>query len=114
MCDFPLIFQDHIDKLSLSAEEVKGYQTASWRRWQQYIEPGDEQVNSSSYQLVDNNSPTCPDDIFGVVCLDPDPGGQKWPKKIKKRTEFSSFEVLDVLFWELKASPVSWASFMEA
>jgi hypothetical protein len=48
---------------------VKGYQTASWRRWQQYIEPGDEQVNSSSYQLVDNNSPTGPDDIFGVVSL---------------------------------------------
>jgi hypothetical protein len=29
---------------------------------------------------------------------DPDPGGQKWPKKIEKRTEFSSFEVLDILF----------------
>ena len=36
--------QDHIDKLSLTAEQVKGYQTAAWRRWQQYIEPGDEQV----------------------------------------------------------------------
>ncbi len=45
---------------------------------------------------------------------DPDRGGQKWPKKIEKRTEFSSFEVLDVLFWELKASPVAWESFMEA
>ncbi len=31
----------------------------------------------------------------------PDPGGQKWPQKIEKRTEFSSFEVLDVLFWGL-------------
>ncbi len=45
---------------------------------------------------------------------DPDPGGQKLPKKIEKRTEFSSFEVLDVLFWELKASSVAWESFMEA
>jgi hypothetical protein len=32
------------------------------------------------------------------LSLDPDPGGQKCPKKIEKRTEFSSFEVLDVLF----------------
>jgi hypothetical protein len=45
---------------------------------------------------------------------DPDPGGQKLPKKIEKRTAFSSFEVLDVLFCGLKASPVAWASFMEA
>jgi hypothetical protein len=45
---------------------------------------------------------------------DPDPEGQKWPKKIEKSTEFSCFEVLDVLFWGLKASPVAWASFMEA
>ncbi len=45
---------------------------------------------------------------------DPDPGGEKWHKKIEKRTEFSSFEVLDVHFWGLKASPVAWASFMEA
>ena len=45
---------------------------------------------------------------------DPDPGGQKWPQNIEKRTEFSSFEVLDVLFWRLKVSPVAWASFMEA
>jgi hypothetical protein len=42
-----LNFQDHIDKLALTAEEVKGYQTASWRRWQQYIEPGDEQVGTA-------------------------------------------------------------------
>jgi hypothetical protein len=45
---------------------------------------------------------------------DPDPGGQKFSKKIEKSTEFSCFEVLDVLFWGLKASPVAWASFMEA
>jgi hypothetical protein len=35
-------------------------------------------------------------------------------QKIEKRREFSSFEVLDVLFWGLKASSVAWASFMEA
>ncbi len=29
---------------------------------------------------------------------DPDPGGQKWPTKIEKSEEISSFEVLDVLF----------------
>jgi hypothetical protein len=45
---------------------------------------------------------------------DPDPGGQKIPTKIEKSTEFSCFEVLDVLFRGLKASPVAWASFMEA
>ncbi len=45
---------------------------------------------------------------------DPDPGGQKWPTKMEKSTEFSYSEVLDVLFWGLKASPVAWASFMEA
>ena len=29
---------------------------------------------------------------------DPDPGGEKRPTKIEKSTEFSCFEVLDVLF----------------
>jgi hypothetical protein len=43
-----------------------------------------------------------------------DPGGKKWHTKIEKSTEFSCFEVLDVHFWGLKASPVAWASFMEA
>jgi hypothetical protein len=52
--------------------------------------------------------------IFHVQTLfrHPDPGGEKWPQKIEKRTEFSSFEVLDVHFWGLMASPVAWASFM--
>ncbi len=49
-----------------------------------------------------------------IQIADPDPGGQKWPTKIEKSTEFSRFEVLDVLFWGLKASPVACASFMEA
>ncbi len=34
-------------------------------------------------------------------------GGQKLPTKIEKNTEISCFEVLDVLFWGLKASPVA-------
>jgi hypothetical protein len=34
--------------------------------------------------------------------------------KNKTSTEFSCFEVLDVLFLGLKASPVALASFMEA
>ncbi len=40
--------------------------------------------------------------------LDADPGGQKWPTKIEKSEEISCFEVLDVLFWGLKASQFSW------
>ncbi len=34
--------------------------------------------------------------------------------KYRKSKEFSCFEVLDVLLWGLKASPVACASFMEA
>ncbi len=34
-------------------------------------------------------------------------------RKNSKNSEFSCFEVLDVLF-DAKASPVAWASFMEA
>jgi hypothetical protein len=49
-----------------------------------------------------------------IQIADPDPGGKKITPKIEKRTEFSSFEVLDVHFLGLKASPVAWASFMEA
>ncbi len=33
-----------------------------------------------------------------IQIADPDPGGQKLPKKIEKRTELLSFEVLDDLF----------------
>jgi hypothetical protein len=46
--------------------------------------------------------------------LDPDSGVLKWPTNLEKSKEFSCFEVLDVLSWGLKASPVSYASFMEA
>ncbi len=45
---------------------------------------------------------------------DPDPVGHKWPTKVGKNSEISCFEVLDVLFWKLKASFVTWTSFMEA
>ncbi len=38
---------------------------------------------------------------------DPYPGGQKWPTNIEKLLNFI-FEILDVLFWGLKASPVAW------
>jgi hypothetical protein len=43
-----------------------------------------------------------------------DPGGKKWTTKIEKSSEISCFEVLDVLFWGLKASPVAWTSFLKA
>jgi hypothetical protein len=35
---------------------------------------------------------------FGLLDLDPNPGGQQLPSKIEKTEEISSFEVLDVLF----------------
>ncbi len=38
---------------------------------------------------------------------DPDPGEPKWPINIEK-TKYHFFEVLDVFFWRLKASPVAW------
>ncbi len=49
-----------------------------------------------------------------IPYADPDPGGQKWPTKTEKSDEISCFELLDVLFWELEASPVAWPSFIEA
>lgn len=36
------LLQDHIDKLSLSAEAIREYQHRYTRRWQEYVEPGDE------------------------------------------------------------------------
>ncbi len=39
---------------------------------------------------------------------------KKWPTKVGKNLEISCFEVLDVLFRKLKASYVTWMSFMEA
>ncbi len=45
---------------------------------------------------------------------DPDPGGQKWPTKGEFFYLSSCFELLDGLFWELKASSVTWTFFVEA
>jgi hypothetical protein len=52
-------------------------------------------------------------DLYSIRSADPDPGGQKLLTK-KFFFEISCFEVLDALFWGLKASPVAWTSFMEA
>ncbi len=49
--------------------------------------------------------------VFGIRIRNPDPGGGNDPQKYKK-LRISCFEVLDVLFWELKASFVTWTSFM--
>ncbi len=49
-----------------------------------------------------------------ILNADPDPGEQKWPTKTGKSKDFSCFEVLDVLFGGLNASPVACVSFVEA
>jgi hypothetical protein len=47
--------------------------------------------------------------------VNPDPGEQKWSRKIKKKPgRYLWFLALDVIFSGLKASPVAWTSFMEA
>ncbi len=38
--------------------------------------------------------------------------GKNYQQKQKKVDKFIFFEVLDILFWGLKASPVAWTSFM--
>jgi hypothetical protein len=43
-----------------------------------------------------------------ILIRNPDPRGQR--HKNRKRLQISCFEVLDVLFWGLKASPVAWMS----
>jgi hypothetical protein len=48
---------------------------------------------------------------FGRLDPDPDPGGHKLHTKVKK---CQVFEVLDVLFWGMKTSPVAWTFFLEA
>jgi hypothetical protein len=65
--------------------------------------------------------------IKNIRVVDPDPHSSaliwvagsgsrraKMTLKYRKSKEFSCFEVLDVLFWGLKASPVACAFFMEA
>jgi hypothetical protein len=44
--------------------------------------------------------------------MDPDPGGQKLPTIKELKNSFS--EMVNVLFWGLKASPVAWTAFKEA
>jgi hypothetical protein len=61
--------------------------------------------------------------LDSIRSVDPDPCSEsgfgsgyrraKWPTKVEKK-EMSCFEVVDVLFWELKASFVTWTSFIEA
>merc|ERR1712029_924951 len=46
--DWATILQDHIDKLSLSAEKTKKLQNENIRRWQSYVEPGDELETTGS------------------------------------------------------------------
>jgi hypothetical protein len=56
-----------------------------------------------------------PDPPDSIGSVDLKPGNQKWHKKVEKKLwKISCFEVLDVLVWELKASSVTWTSFMEA
>jgi hypothetical protein len=45
---------------------------------------------------------------------DPDPRRQKCTPKTGTVNKFLCFEVLDVLFGGLKASPAAWRSLMEA
>ncbi len=44
----------------------------------------------------------------------PEPVGKKWPATIQRSSEISRFEVLDLLFCGLKASPVALASLIES
>ncbi len=49
-----------------------------------------------------------------IGSVDPYPEGQKEPTKVDIFFQSSCFEVLNGLFWELKASSVTWTFFMEA
>jgi hypothetical protein len=72
-----------------------------------------------SYQGCGSGSGLDPDSIGSV---DPDPYSEsgsgsmraKMTHKSRKFVKRSCFEVLDGLFWELKASSVTWTFFMEA
>ncbi len=59
-----------------------------------------------------NRDPGSGKNLFRI----PDPGVKKAPDpgSGSATLEISCVEVLDVLFWWLKASPIAWASFMEA
>lgn len=49
------LLHDHIDKLTLSAEETKRLQNENIRRWQSYTEPGDETDTGSPSKRVSRN-----------------------------------------------------------
>lgn len=49
------ILQDHIDKLNLSAEKTKKLQSENTRRWQSYMEPGEEVENGSPSKRISRN-----------------------------------------------------------
>ena len=63
---------------------------------------GSESVSGSAWIRINLGCLICIRIRIQIEDPDPDPGGLKWPQKIEKRTEFSSFEVLDVLFWGLR------------
>jgi len=50
------ILQDHIDKLSLSAETTKKLQNENIRRWQSYVEPGDEIETGSPTKRISRSN----------------------------------------------------------
>jgi hypothetical protein len=59
-------------------------------------------------------------DPYSIGSVDPDPysqygsGSRRAKMTHKSRSKSSCFEVLDGLFWELKASSITWIYFMEA
>lgn len=57
------ILQDHIDKLALSAEKTKKLQNENIRRWQSYIEPGDEVDTGSPTKRISRNLSELHNDI---------------------------------------------------
>ncbi len=68
------------------------------------VHPGIPQadVRMTEYMYRTSTSVSDPD-LDSIRSVDPDPGGQKWPKKIRQSWENSCFEVLDVFFerWRL-------------
>lgn len=49
------ILHDHIDKLTLTAEQTKKLQNENIRRWQSYTEPGDEMDSGSPTKRISRN-----------------------------------------------------------
>ncbi len=56
---------------------------------------------------------------FGHLDTEPDlhweyGSGSRWAQWPRKRKQYIVFEMLNVFFWGLEASPVAWTSFLEA